>query len=82
MEFPLDLKKLSASEKDALILKQHKMLNEQAVLIATLVKDIEDLKCKLAKNSRNSSKPPSSDGYDKPQPKSLRKKSGRSSGDG
>jgi transposase len=40
----------------------------------------KDLKASLALNSQNSSKPPSSDGYDKPAPKSLRKPSGRKTG--
>lgn len=39
-----------------------------------------NLKEKSKKNSSNSSKPPSSDGYSKPAPKSLRKKSGRKPG--
>lgn len=45
-----------------------------------LVDIILALEARLAQNSDNSSKPPSSDGYTKPAPKSLRKKSGLSSG--
>jgi transposase len=59
---------------------------EEAVLrlwqtsIATLVERIQKLEDQLAKNSRNSGKPPSSDGYDQPAPKSLRKRHRRKSG--
>jgi transposase len=43
---------------------------------------IAELKARLGQNSRNSSKPPSSDGYGKPSPKerSLRRPSGRKQG--
>jgi len=72
----MDLKDLSDFEKQELIV----LLLKQNTVIAQLTKEIEKLKDQLAKNSRNSSKPPSSDGYDKSQPKSQRKESGRSSG--
>lgn len=48
--------------------------------ILVLVERIQKLEDQLAKNSRNSGKPPSSDGYDQPTPKSLRKRSRRRSG--
>jgi transposase len=54
------------------------------VLMWTLITSLrvqgKDLKASLALDSHNSSKPPSSDGYDKPAPKSLRKPSGRKTG--
>jgi len=48
--------------------------------VDSLTVEVKILKGKLAKNSNNSSKPPSSDGYSKPAPKSLRKKTGKPSG--
>ena len=47
-----------------------------------LAERIQKLEAQLAKNSSNSGKPPSSDGYDQPAPrtKSLRKRSRRKSG--
>ena len=55
-------------------------INAQTQLIAQLNQTIQELKEQLNKNSKNSSKPPSSDGYKKPAPKSLRKPSGKKVG--
>jgi transposase len=48
--------------------------------ILQLLSRIQKLEDQVAKNSRNSGKPPSSDGLKKGQQKSLRKKTGRQSG--
>jgi transposase len=57
------------------------LVAEQAVLIAGLQAEVADLKRRLAQNSRNSSRPPSSDGLAKPPaPRSLRRRSGRKPG--
>lgn len=45
-----------------------------------LRKRVDELEQQLAKNSRNSGKPPSTDGFKKPAPKSLRKKGRRTTG--
>jgi transposase len=50
------------------------------VTIAFLAERIRKLEDQLAKNGRNSGKPPSSDGYDQPAPWSLRKRTRRKSG--
>jgi transposase len=56
------------------------VVNEQEDSLQRLQERIRALEDQLAKNSRNSGKPPSSDGYQKPAPKSLRKRHGRKSG--
>ena len=53
------------------------ILQEQ---VQILQKRVDALEARLAQNSGNSSKPPSSDGYAKPAPKSLRTPTGRKPG--
>src|ERR1035437_2054554 len=65
MQTPTSLSQLSHAEKDALIL----LLQEQ---IKALQEAVKQLQWRGNMNSRNSSKPPSSDGLNKPAPKSLR----------
>jgi transposase len=45
-----------------------------------LLARIQVLEDRLSRNSNNSNKPPSSDGYGKPAPKSLRRRGGKKSG--
>jgi transposase len=68
-----ELSGLSHSQKDALIHSLWALARD----LESRVKGLED---KLAKNSQNSSKPPSSDGFSKPAPKSQRQRSGRKPG--
>jgi len=59
--------------EEALVALFERTIGELAMRVATLEEQI-------AKNSRNSNKPPSSDGLKKPAPRSLRKRSGKKSG--
>ncbi|EKD96548.1 MAG: Transposase [uncultured bacterium] len=65
MQTPSIQSHLSHAEKDALIL----LLQEQ---IKALQEAVKQLQSRSNMNSRNSSRPPSSDGLNKPAPKSLR----------
>lgn len=56
------------------------ILQQQQSTIQALEERIEALENQVAKNSSNSGKPPSSDGYQKPAPRSLRQASGKKSG--
>ena len=73
MRPPTNLSVLTHDQKDELI----RQLFDH---ISQLSDRIKELESSLSKNSRNSSKPPSSDGYDKPKPQSQRKKSGKQTG--
>ncbi len=55
-------------------------LTKAKARIAELEDEVVRLNERLNKNSHNSSKPPSSDGYEKPSPKSQGKSSGRKAG--
>ena len=70
-----DLSELSHAQKDELIrilwpLQQQ--VQDLMFQMAVMGERIKQLEGRLASTSRNSSKPPSSDGYAKPAPKSLR----------
>lgn len=65
MEAQPNLDRLSVTEKDDLI----RALFAQ---VATLTAKVAELEGRLALNSRNSSKPPSADGLNKPKPTSRR----------
>jgi transposase len=56
------------------------MVDALLVMVQSLATRVQALEEQTAKNSRNSSKPPSSDGLKKPAPRSLRKRSGKKSG--
>lgn len=64
----------------ATVVSLNATIDAQTQLITQLNQTIHELKQQLNKNSKNSSKPPSSDGFKKPVPKSLRKPSGKKAG--
>ncbi len=75
MPNPPDLTQLSHAQKDELIRMLWPLQQQVQDLMGQMVvmqKRIKQLEGRLALNSKNSSKPPSSDGMNKPAPKSSR----------
>ncbi len=68
------------AEQTATINKLTETIAKQQVEIMMQREESAKLKEQVNKNSKNSSKPPSSDGFNKPQPKSLRKSSDKKQG--
>jgi len=94
IEIKLDLLINTINSQTLAIEKQTKIIENQSMLIQQLKSDIEAktaevdalqaknsaLMEQLGMNSKNSSKPPSTDGFQKPKPKSMRQSTGKSPG--
>ena len=82
-QLDLDRSRLEQLDKETLIsiiLTLRQQIGELQQIVAAQATEIQELRDQLAKHSRNSGKPPSSDGLKKPRTRSLRKKTGRRSG--
>jgi transposase len=83
MTSELDRSQLEKLEKETLIsiiLTLQQQVQEMQKTVTAQAAEIQKLRDQLAKNSRNSGKPPSSDGLKKSRTRNLRKKTGRRSG--
>jgi transposase len=74
------LGQLDKEELITIILVLQEQVRELQQSVAKQAAEIQELRDQLAKNSRNSGKPPGSDGLKKPKTRNLRRKSGRRSG--
>lgn len=76
----VDALTLTINAQTATIQNQTETIAEMTAKIDALQEKIQELMERINKDSHNSSKPPSSDGYKKPNPKGQREKSGRKPG--
>jgi transposase len=82
-QLDLDRSQIEQLDKEdliSIILTLRQQVRELQQTVGAQADEIQKLRDQLAKNSRNSGKPPSSDGLKKPRPHNLRKKMGRRSG--
>ena len=76
-----DIEKIYDQGKEAVILYVQDIVREFTAKIEALTERVSELEKQIAKNSHNSSKPPSSDGLRKRKmTRSQRKRSGKKSG--
>jgi transposase len=75
-----DLSQLSHAQKDELILALWQQVQQLVVSHQRLQEQLQHLQARLGQTSKNSSRPPSSDGLGKPAPQSLRIAGQRKSG--
>jgi len=67
-------------ERDAILVEQDRLIVELSARVLELSTRVAQLEARVSKNSQNSSKPPSSDAFVRPPPRSLRRASGRKPG--
>src|SRR4030066_1176678 len=78
IQYPSEEKVRAAYQRgEEAVLEIYRQMIEMLMSLAPRINTLED---RLAKDSHNSGKPPTSDGLSKPAPKSLRKRHGRKSG--
>jgi len=77
---PDEIRQVYAAGPEAVVALVTSLLGRHQREIAVLAARVQALEARLAKDSHNSGKPPSSDGLTKPAPRSLRAKSGKRPG--
>ena len=71
---------MKLSREEIMKMEKEEIIDILFGVIEKLSEKINALEARMNQNSQNSSKPPSSDGYGKPTPKSLREHSGKKPG--